>query len=191
MPMLGQPRGERVDFAPRRAVDDAGLAPMARRARRAAAASASLAAARGRAGWADRTIRRARADRSAPSCAAMSCRTRAVAVAVYAWRLTPGSSCRSRPSCRYSGRKSCPHWLMQCASSTATKLTPHDDSSAEEAVAAVADQPLGRDVEQAVAALAQAGDDVGLLVRRRASCCRAPRARRCRRACPPDPSSAR
>ena len=36
----------------------------------------------------------------------------------------------------------------------------------EEAVAALADQPLGRDVEQAIASLAQAGDDVRLLVRR-------------------------
>ena len=86
----------------------------------------------------------------------MSRRTRAVAVAVYACRLMPGSSSRSRPSWRYSGRKSCPHWLMQCASSTATKLTPHEDEQRQEAVAALADEPLGRDVEQPVASLAQA-----------------------------------
>ena len=55
----------------------------------------------------------------------MSRRTRAVAVAVKAWRLTPPNCSRSRPSWRYSGRKSCPHWLMQCASSMAMKLTLH------------------------------------------------------------------
>ena len=94
----------------------------------------------------------------------MSRRTRAVAVAVYACRLMPGSSWRRRPSCRYSGRKSCPHWLMQCASSTATKLTRHDGEQRQEPVAAVADEPLRRHVEQPVAPLAQAGDDGRLLV---------------------------
>src|SRR6185436_11495068 len=49
----------------------------------------------------------------------MSRRTRSVAVAVNAWNETPGKSSRRRPSCRYSGRKSWPHWLMQCASSIA------------------------------------------------------------------------
>ncbi len=51
----------------------------------------------------------------------MSRRTRSVAVAVNAWSDTDGNSSRSRPSCRYSGRKSWPHWLMQCASSIAMK----------------------------------------------------------------------
>ena len=32
---------------------------------------------------------------------------------------------RSSASWRYSGRKSCPHSLMQCASSTASRFTPH------------------------------------------------------------------
>ena len=86
----------------------------------------------------------------------MSRRTRAVAVAVKACRLTPASARAAAPSWRYSGRKSCPHWLMQCASSMATKLTGRDDEQVQEAVAALADQPLGRDVEQAVAALANA-----------------------------------
>jgi hypothetical protein len=54
----------------------------------------------------------------------MSRRTRAVAVAVKACRLTPGNRSRIAPSCRYSGRKSCPHWLMQCASSIAMYDTP-------------------------------------------------------------------
>ena len=54
----------------------------------------------------------------------MSRRTRSVAVAVNAWNDTPGKSSRSRPSCRYSGRKSWPHWLMQCASSMAMNRTP-------------------------------------------------------------------
>ena len=53
----------------------------------------------------------------------MSRRTRSVAVAVKACRLTPGNSSRSRPSWRYSGRKSWPHWLMQWASSMATNRT--------------------------------------------------------------------
>jgi hypothetical protein len=41
-----------------------------------------------------------------------------------------------------------PHWLMQWASSTAMKLTSHRDRSARNAVAAFADQALGRDIQQ-------------------------------------------
>ena len=50
----------------------------------------------------------------------MSSRTRVVAVAVKACIDTCGQAARSAPSCRYSGRKSWPQWLMQCASSMAT-----------------------------------------------------------------------
>ena len=37
---------------------------------------------------------------------------------------TPGNSPRSCPSCTYSGRKSWPHWLTQCASSMANRARP-------------------------------------------------------------------
>ena len=49
----------------------------------------------------------------------MSRRTRSVAVAVSAMIGTSGNSARSLASWRYSGRKSWPHSLMQCASSIA------------------------------------------------------------------------
>ena len=49
----------------------------------------------------------------------MSSRVRASAVAVTARRGTSGNSSASRPSIRYSGRKSWPHWLTQWASSMA------------------------------------------------------------------------
>ena len=54
----------------------------------------------------------------------MSRWTAGVAVAVKAWIGRSGRSARIRPICRYSGRKSCPQWLMQCASSTARELIP-------------------------------------------------------------------
>jgi hypothetical protein len=41
------------------------------------------------------------------------------AVAVSARRGTAAKRSRSTPSSRYSGRKSCPHWATQCASSMA------------------------------------------------------------------------
>ena len=53
----------------------------------------------------------------------MSACTRGVAVAVNACTLDPGNRSFSEPSCRYSGRKSCPQWLMQWASSTAKART--------------------------------------------------------------------
>lgn len=46
-----------------------------------------------------------------------------VAVAVKAMIGMPGSCCRTMPSLRYAGLKSCPQELMQCASSTANKLS--------------------------------------------------------------------
>ena len=54
----------------------------------------------------------------------MSVRTRGVAVAVNAWMAASGKASRRTASCRYSGRKSCPHWLMQWASSMAKNATP-------------------------------------------------------------------
>ena len=68
-----------------------------------------------------------------------------------------GQRLAKRASCRYSGRKSWPHWLMQCASSTAMKLNRRGRQPPDERVAALADEPLGRDVEQRIAALAKAG----------------------------------
>ena len=53
----------------------------------------------------------------------ISSRTRSVAVAVSAMIGVSGRYSRSVESWRYSGRKSCPHSLMQCASSIATMLT--------------------------------------------------------------------
>ena len=53
----------------------------------------------------------------------MSCRTRRVALAVNAAIGWLGKSSLSRFNCRYSGRKSCPHSEMQCASSMAKKET--------------------------------------------------------------------
>jgi hypothetical protein len=49
----------------------------------------------------------------------MSSRTRLVAVAVSAMIGTSGNCARNFFSSRYSGRKSWPHSLMQCASSIA------------------------------------------------------------------------
>ena len=53
----------------------------------------------------------------------MSPRTRGVAVAVKACKLASGNRWRSTAIWRYSGRKSCPQWLMQCASSIAKRRT--------------------------------------------------------------------
>jgi hypothetical protein len=64
------------------------------------------------------------------SVAAMSARTRSVAVAERAMIGASGNSSRSSASLRYSGRKSCPHSLMQCASSTATARTSNPASDA-------------------------------------------------------------
>ena len=48
---------------------------------------------------------------------------------MYAWTAAFGKNSRSRASCRYSGRKSWPQWLTQCASSTATVCAPASRSS--------------------------------------------------------------
>ena len=61
----------------------------------------------------------------------------------------------------------------------------------EEAVAAVADQPLGRHVQQSIACRRGRRARPRSSAPTAASCCSRPRARRCRRACRPDPSSAR
>ncbi len=70
--------------------------------------------------------------KTAASCirswAAMSARVRASAVAVTASRGTCGNTSANRPRLRYSGRKSWPHWLTQCASSTATTASLAWDS---------------------------------------------------------------
>ena len=65
-----------------------------------------------------------------PSCWTMSARTRSVAVAVSAISGVSGNRSRSSASCRYSGRKSCPQSLMQCASSIANIATFHEASRA-------------------------------------------------------------
>ena len=83
----------------------------------------------------------------------MSRLTRAVAVAVNACRLTPGSSCRSRAELPVLG----PEIVSPLAD--AVRFVDRDEADAawtkaggRNAVAAFADQPLGRHVQQAVAA---------------------------------------
>jgi ATP-dependent DNA helicase RecQ len=49
-------------------------------------------------------------------------------LAVTASRGTLGKTSARRPSMRYSGRKSCPHWLTQCASSIATSASGSRES---------------------------------------------------------------
>src|SRR6218665_92288 len=63
--------------------------------------------------------------RACSSCSRsmMSARVSASAVAVSAMRGTPGERWCSTVSARYSGRKSWPHWLTQCASSIANRLS--------------------------------------------------------------------
>ena len=75
----------------------------------------------------------------------MSSRVRASAVAVTARRGTWGKTSASRPSMRYSGRKSWPHWLTQCASSIATRASGRRDSRSS---IAGLHQAFGRQVEQ-------------------------------------------
>ena len=94
----------------------------------------------------------------------MSRRTRAVAVAVNAWRLTFGNTLRSRPSCRYSGRKSCPHWLMQWASSTATNCTSQRDKRPRNPSLPSPASRSGETYKKAVSTLAEARRHCGLLV---------------------------
>src|SRR5690554_7568826 len=60
---------------------------------------------------------------------AISSRVRSSAVAVSAMRGTPGNSSASCPSCRYSGRKSCPHWDTQWASSMANRARSEEHTS--------------------------------------------------------------
>ena len=60
----------------------------------------------------------------------MSSRTRGVAVAVSATQEAAGKAARTSASCRYSGRKSWPHWEMQCASSMAMQSTVSSARSA-------------------------------------------------------------
>ena len=80
-----------------------------------------------------------------PSRATISSRTTGVAVAVHASMRGGRTSASRSPICRYSGRKSWPHWLMQCASSTATSGISR---SGEQSLEAGKRQALGGDVEQ-------------------------------------------
>ena len=86
----------------------------------------------------------------------MSSRTRAVAVAVKACRLARGKRSRSTASCRYSGRKSCPQWLMQWASSMTKRRMSSCASLLQEAGL---EEPLRRDEEQPILAFGQPGLD--------------------------------
>ena len=147
-PVSTQPRGQRVHLAPRRAVDDARLAAMPREHVVQLPLQRRRAAARGRRGSADRTIRRARAGCAARAAPTMSRRTRAVAVAVKACRLTSAKQRAQRaelPVLR-------PEVVPPLAD--AVRLVDGDEADAgsaeqrQEAVAALAGQPLGRDVEQ-------------------------------------------
>ena len=83
-----------------------------------------------------------------PRRARISSRTTGVAVAVQASTRACGSSVSSAPISRYSGRKSWPHSLMQCASSMATSGTSHVLQQAAEAGER---EPLRRGVDERVA----------------------------------------
>ena len=75
----------------------------------------------------------------------MSAWTRAVAVAVNATQTAAGYRLRMGKSWRYSGRKSCPHCEMQCASSMARQATR---GAVEQHQRLGAQQRLRRGVEQ-------------------------------------------
>ena len=153
------PRGPAARPPPRspagRGVDDG-----RRRARRRARASASASAASTarapararhlgdpqRRGWGGRSRARAAACRRAsPRRSRISSRTTGVAVAVQASTRASGSSRAASPICRYSGRKSWPHSLMQWASSTATS---GQSRSAQQRAEAGEGEPLGRHVDE-------------------------------------------
>ena len=108
----------------------------------------------------------------------MSWRVRASAVAVTASRGTPGKISASRPSMRYSGRKSWPHWLTQCASSIATSAR---DRPRQPLQHGGLHQAFGREVEQ-----------VERRPRRSAARCRRASRHRCwnRASPPPRPTAA-
>ena len=80
---------------------------------------------------------------------------------------------------------------MQCASSTAMKLTLHATAASRKPSPPSPTSRSGRDIQQPVASLAQTAPTTAPSRRTTASCCRAPPARRCRPACRPGPSSAR
>ena len=65
----------------------------------------------------------------------MSSRTSSVAVAVSAMHGGLPSRCRTSPSRMYSGRKSCPHWLTQWASSIARNLGRRSASNGRKSAA--------------------------------------------------------
>ena len=125
----------------------------------ASASSASTCRSRSRSAARPRRARSARFGRreaahdlrrvgGRPSRARISSRTTGVAVAVQASTRGGGSSASSSPICRYSGRKSWPHSLMQWASSIATS---GGASSREQRAEAGVGEPLGRDVDELVA----------------------------------------
>ena len=93
----------------------------------------------------------------------MSSRTRSVAVAVSAMIGTSGKCLRSFASWRYSGRKSWPHSLMQCASSIAICATFQFSARSEKSIE---HQPLRRDVEQPEFAVMQSAQRARALPRR-------------------------
>ena len=118
---------------PRRSRSRAAVAPRAREREIRAARSRARSAACRRAGRAARGSRRAR------PASRWRCRR------ARARRAAPRAGL---PICRYSGRKSWPHSLMQCASSIATS---GHASSREQRAEAGEREPLGRDVDERVA----------------------------------------
>ena len=91
----------------------------------------------------------------------ISSRVRISAVAVRAMRGTLGNSSASWPSCRYSGRKSCPHCDTQCASSMANRAMSR---FCREAQHARLHQPLRRQVQHLEFATANALGNLALLI---------------------------
>ena len=101
-----------------------------------------------------------------------------------------GKSSRSVRDRRYSGRKSWPHWLMQCASSIAMKRTSHCCSSG--GTHGRRPRPGARATRRAGGSDPRGGSRSRRRARRMSACCSGtPRPRRPRAGRRPDPSSAR
>ena len=119
----GEAGGDLLGTPPRQAVDDPGVVRGVRAGRRGAARGPSSSRPPSSGCWAGRSRRRTVPRRRARACRSRPRVSVSSAVAVRAISGTPGNSSRRLPRATYSGRKSCPHWLTQCASSTANSAS--------------------------------------------------------------------
>ena len=127
-----------------------------------------------------------------PSCAAMSRLTRAVAVAVYAPVKGNAGQKLSEPSqLAILGPEVVAPLADAVGFVNRDKLDRTRRNQQEKTFAAIAHETFRRNAEQPIPLLPQPDDDIRLCRQVRASCCKRPRKRRCRRACPPDLSSAK